>query len=62
MLRCGAFTHPQGGGLACLDPEGLAEIQNLIEYYLENAKILRDVRTNWLVLSVGVMSSSFSLT
>ena len=28
--------------LACLDPEGQAEINTLIEYYLENAKILRE--------------------
>ena len=37
----GASNIAQGGGLACLDPEGLQEINNLIEYYLENAKLLR---------------------
>jgi LL-diaminopimelate aminotransferase len=38
----GASNIVQGGGLACLDDNGLAEIQTLIEYYLGNAKILRD--------------------
>lgn len=27
--------------MACLDPEGLAEINKLIDYYMENAAILR---------------------
>jgi len=38
----GASNIVQEGGLACLDKEGLAEIDILIDYYLENAKILRD--------------------
>mmetsp|Transcript_28045 Transcript_28045/g.50956 ORF Transcript_28045/g.50956 Transcript_28045/m.50956 type:complete len:444 (-) Transcript_28045:220-1551(-) len=42
----GASNVVQGGGLACLDPEGLAEIQTLIEYYLENAKLLRETMVN----------------
>ena len=37
----GASNIVQSGGLACLDPEGLKEIDTLIDYYLENAKILR---------------------
>lgn len=37
----GASNIVQNGGLACLDDEGLKEIDNLIEYYLGNAKILR---------------------
>lgn len=41
----GASNIVQSGGLACLDDEGLAEIQALIEYYLGNAKILRDAMT-----------------
>jgi len=32
----------QAGGLACLDEEGQKEISELIDYYLENAKVLRD--------------------
>lgn len=38
----GASNIVQAGGLACLDDEGLAEIDTLINYYLENAKILRE--------------------
>jgi LL-diaminopimelate aminotransferase len=38
----GASNIVQNGGMACLDPEGLAEINTLIDYYLENAKILRE--------------------
>lgn len=38
----GASNIVQNGGLACLDPEGQKEIDELIDYYLENAKILRE--------------------
>lgn len=38
----GASNIVQDGGMACLDPEGLKEINTLIDYYLENAKILKD--------------------
>ena len=38
----GASNIVQSGGMACLDDEGLAEIDTLIDYYLGNAKILRD--------------------
>ena len=38
----GASNIVQAGGLACLDDAGLAEIDTLISYYLENAKILRE--------------------
>lgn len=38
----GASNVVQGGGLNCLDDEGLKEIDTLIDYYLQNAKILRD--------------------
>jgi len=37
----GASNIVQGGGLAALDPEGLKEIDTLMDYYLENAKILK---------------------
>jgi LL-diaminopimelate aminotransferase len=37
----GASNIVQSGGLNCLDDEGLKEIDNLIDYYLGNAKILR---------------------
>jgi LL-diaminopimelate aminotransferase len=38
----GASNIVQEGGMACLDDKGLDEINVLIDYYLENAKILRD--------------------
>jgi LL-diaminopimelate aminotransferase len=38
----GASNIVQAGGLACLDDEGLAEIDALIDYYLKNANILRE--------------------
>lgn len=38
----GASNICQSGGLSCLDPEGLKEIDTLIDYYLENAAILRE--------------------
>ena len=38
----GASNIVQSGALAALDPEGLAEIKVLIDYYMENAKMLRD--------------------
>ena len=42
----GASNIVQGGGLACLDPEGQAEINTLIDYYLENAKLLQEAMTS----------------
>ena len=30
------------GAIACLDPAGMAEIESLIEYYMGNAKLLRE--------------------
>lgn len=38
----GASNVVQAGGMACLDDEGLSEINKLIEYYLGNAKILKE--------------------
>mmetsp|Transcript_12285 Transcript_12285/g.25540 ORF Transcript_12285/g.25540 Transcript_12285/m.25540 type:complete len:446 (-) Transcript_12285:247-1584(-) len=38
----GASNIVQNGGLACLDGAGMAEIDALIDYYLENAKLLKD--------------------
>lgn len=38
----GASNVAQAGGLACLDDEGLKEIDTLIDYYLGNAKLLRE--------------------
>jgi len=37
----GASNIVQSGGLACLDDDGMKEIDVLIDYYLENAQMLR---------------------
>jgi len=37
----GASNIVQEGAMACLDPEGLAEINKLIDYYMGNAALLR---------------------
>ena len=37
----GASNIAQHGGLACLDPEGLAEMKAVIDYYLENAAVIK---------------------
>merc|ERR1712087_43354 len=45
-IMCTAFNGAsrivQSGALACLDDEGLAEIKELIDYYMENASLLRE--------------------
>lgn len=48
MTTCfnGASRISQAGGLACLDGPGMTEIQGLIQYYLGNAKLLRDTMTD----------------
>merc|ERR1712238_191831 len=38
----GASNIVQNGGLACLDDDGMKEITELIDYFLENATILRE--------------------
>merc|ERR1719483_930019 len=38
----GASNIVQAGALAALEPEGLAEIEKLIDYYMGNAKMLLD--------------------
>lgn len=37
----GASNVAQAGGLACLTPEGQAAMQGLVDFYMENAAILR---------------------
>lgn len=41
----GASNIVQSGGLSILDEQGLGEIQALIDYYLANAKKLRETVT-----------------
>lgn len=42
----GASNIVQSGGLACLDEDGMKEINTLIDYYLENASMLRETMTS----------------
>jgi len=44
MTTCfnGASNVAQAGGLACLHPEGLAAMRQLVSFYKENARIIRD--------------------
>jgi len=43
MTTCfnGASNIAQEGGLACLDESGLKEIERLVDYYMDNAKLLK---------------------
>ncbi|KAL6176536.1 hypothetical protein ACLB2K_053169 [Fragaria x ananassa] len=36
----GASNIAQAGGLACLSPEGIQAVHSMVDYYMENAKIL----------------------
>lgn len=38
----GASNIVQAGGLAVLRPEGLAQTADLVDYYMQNARIIRD--------------------
>lgn len=48
MTTCfnGASNIAQAGGLACLSPEGLKAMNDLVVYYKENARILFDTFTS----------------
>ncbi|RDX88868.1 Aminotransferase ALD1, chloroplastic [Mucuna pruriens] len=48
MCTCfnGASNIAQAGGLACLSPEGLRAVQSLVDYYMENARMLVDALTS----------------
>jgi LL-diaminopimelate aminotransferase len=37
----GASNVVQAGGLACLEPEGLKAMKEVIDYYLENAALIK---------------------
>lgn len=49
----GASNIAQAGGLASLDPAGLAETQETIAYYMENARIIRDALRSENFRSMG---------
>ncbi|AEE16196.1 LL-diaminopimelate aminotransferase [Treponema brennaborense] len=50
----GASNIAQAGGLASLDPEGLAEMRTLTDYYLENARLIREALSGANFTAEGV--------
>ncbi len=50
----GASNIAQAGGLAALDEEGLAEMKSLVDYYLENARIMKEALTSEKFKVAGV--------
>ena len=55
----GASNIAQGGGLAALDSEGIAEIRKLSDYYLGNAKLIRAALGKLGVSCVGGDNSPY---
>lgn len=50
----GASNIAQAGGLACLDEEGQRETRALVDYYLENARIMQETLTGKNFNDAGV--------
>ncbi|MCR5607215.1 MAG: LL-diaminopimelate aminotransferase [Treponema sp.] len=50
----GASNIAQAGGLAALDDEGLKEMKGLVDYYLENARLIKSVLTADSFKNAGV--------
>lgn len=50
----GASNIAQYGGLACLDEEGIKETRSLVDYYLENARIMKTALTAKNFADAGV--------
>lgn len=44
--------------MTCLDDEGMSEINKLMDYYLENAKILKEVRGACTHVCAGVFCAA----
>lgn len=55
----GASNIVQQGGLECLSDEGMGEIENLIDYYLGNAEILRGLADDLGLHSYGGVDSPY---
>ncbi|MDR2619224.1 MAG: LL-diaminopimelate aminotransferase [Treponema sp.] len=55
----GASNIAQAGGLAALDAEGLKEIRQLCDFYLGNAKLIRETLQNLGVSCVGGGNSPY---
>jgi LL-diaminopimelate aminotransferase len=55
----GASNIAQAGGLAALEPEGLKEIRQLCDYYLGNAKLIREALQRLGIGCVGGDNSPY---
>ena len=55
----GASNIAQAGGIAALSPEGLAEIRGLCDFYLENAKLIRNAVEALGITCVGGDNSPY---
>jgi len=55
----GASNIAQAGGLAALDDEGLKEIRELTDFYLGNAKLIRDALQKLKVQCIGGDNSPY---
>ncbi|MDR2150243.1 MAG: LL-diaminopimelate aminotransferase [Spirochaetaceae bacterium] len=55
----GASNIAQAGGLAALEPEGLAEIRALSDYYLQNAALIRETLQHAGIACVGGDNSPY---
>ncbi|MDR3333912.1 MAG: LL-diaminopimelate aminotransferase [Treponema sp.] len=55
----GASNIAQAGGLAALEPEGLAEIRELSDFYLGNAKLIRSALQSLHISCVGGDNSPY---
>ncbi|MDR1249678.1 MAG: LL-diaminopimelate aminotransferase [Treponema sp.] len=55
----GASNIAQWGGIAALDPEGLAEIRSLTDFYLGNAALIRSALQNLGIGCVGGDNSPY---
>jgi LL-diaminopimelate aminotransferase len=55
----GASNVAQAGGLAALDDKGLQEIRSLVDFYLDNAKLIREVLKGMGIGCVGGDNSPY---
>lgn len=58
----GASNVVQAGGLAALNPEGLAETEGLVSFYLENARIIQEGLTSMGYTTYGGRNAPYIWT
>jgi len=55
----GASNIAQAGGLAALDEKGLKEIRSITDFYLDNAKLIRNALQNFGIKCIGGENSPY---